>query len=69
MTKKMSVSSRIDEKKFEDFKSAYVQNIQNTLQKVDPVITADMLQVSNSELLDRAVTLAIAYLRQQGQRL
>ena len=65
MIKKVLVSARIDEEKFDDFKWAYIEKLRSSLQKADPVITGDMLQVSNSELVDRAISLAIAYLAQQ----
>ena len=63
MGKKISVSARIDEEKFELFKQEYLTQLKASFKDSVPAeIYEDVLEVSTSELVDRAVNFALLFL-------
>jgi len=64
MTKKtMSVSARVNADKFELFKEEYLKQLKGSFKdSVPSEIYEDVLEVSNSELIDRAVNFALLFL-------
>lgn len=61
--KKIQVSGRIEEAKFNSFKDEYLKQLKGSFSKdTDPVILDGILEVSNTELIERALTFATLYL-------
>jgi len=59
----MSVSARVNADKFELFKEEYLKQLKGSFKdSVPSEIYEDVLVVSNSELIDRAVNFALLFL-------